>query len=113
MSNLINKELAYDCIIDTKDDGLDAVKLINCTNSARPNSEVFKRFARKLISNMKNGFDHLFFFSSLNTLARLETSIGLVTNPGIFLIVGLTFLDEKYKEYHQRCEIEFSFLECR
>ena len=98
LSNLINKELAYDCIIDTNSDGLDTVKLINCTNSARPNSEVYKRFAKQLISNMKKGVDHLFFFSSLNTLARLETSIGLVSNPGIFLIIGLTFLDEKYKE---------------
>jgi len=60
--------------------------------------------------NLKNDIDQLFFFTSHNPLARLETSIGLQTNPGIFLIVGLTFLDEKYKEPYQKCDIEFSFL---
>lgn len=35
------------------------------------------------------------------------------SNPGIFLIVGLTYLDEKYKEAYQRCDVEFCFLEVR
>jgi hypothetical protein len=62
---------------------------------------------------MKNDVDQLFFFTSLNPLTRMETSIGLPTNPGIFLIIGLTYLDEKYKEAYQKCDVEFSFLEYR
>jgi hypothetical protein len=46
---------------------------------------------------MKNEIDQLIIFTSANSQSRLETSIGLQTNPGIFLIIGLTFLDEKYK----------------
>lgn len=62
---------------------------------------------------MKNEIDQLIIFTSANAQSRLETSIGIQTNPGIFLIVGLTFLDEKYKEPYHKCEVEFSFLEFR
>jgi len=46
-----------------------------------------------MIANIKNEVDQMFIFTSMNSTTRLETSIGLETNPGIFLIIGLTFLD--------------------
>jgi len=54
---------------------------------------------------MKNDVDQLLFFTSLDPVCRIETSIGLPTNPGLFLIIGLTYLDEKYKESYQRCDV--------
>lgn len=54
---------------------------------------------------MKNEVDQLILFTSADPQSRLETSIGVQTNPGIFLIVGLTFLDEKYKEPYHKCEV--------
>ena len=55
----------------------------------------------------------MILFTSLNALARVETSIGEASNPGIFLIMGLSYLDEKYRGSYQGCDIEISFLEYR
>ena len=52
-SNLINKELGYDTIID-RDGGIDGIKIKNCICSARPNSELFKRMSRSFLSNLRS-----------------------------------------------------------
>jgi hypothetical protein len=69
-SNLVNKELGYDAIIELPDDP-EPTKIKNCITSARSNSELFKRFSKTLIRNIKNDVDQLLFFTSLNPLARL------------------------------------------
>ena len=89
------------------------IKIKNCISSARSNSELFKRFSKSLMANIKNEVDMLLLFSSTDPVARVETSIGTASNPGIFLIIGLTYLEEKYKDNHHRCDIEFSFMEFR
>jgi len=38
-------------------------------------------------------------------MSRLDTAIGTKNNPGLFVMAGLTYLDEKYKEPHHRCDI--------
>lgn len=42
---------------------------------------------------------------------RMETSIGCKKNPGMFLIVGIGILDEKYQEDFTKMDIEISFME--
>jgi hypothetical protein len=68
-SDLQNKELGYDTLID-KGDG-EPIKLRNCVCSARPNSELFKRFSRNLAQNIKREVDQLFIFTSLSARCRL------------------------------------------
>lgn len=34
--------------------------------------------------------------------ARVESSIGNQVNPGLFMIIAIAVLDEKYKENHER-----------
>ena len=53
LDNLVNKELGYDSIVELP--GQDNhIKIKECICSARANSELFKRFSKNLIYNIKN-----------------------------------------------------------
>lgn len=40
----------------------------------------------------------------------METSIGCKKNPGMFLILGIGILDEKYQEDFMKFDVEVSFM---
>lgn len=40
----------------------------------------------------------------------METSLGLKKNPGIFMIIGISILDEKYQNDHKNFDVEISFV---
>ena len=50
---------------------IENIKIKNCICSARPNSELFKRFSRNFLANMKNEIDQLIVFTSANSQSRL------------------------------------------
>jgi hypothetical protein len=44
-------------------------------------------------------------FVGAENSSRLETSIGNNNNPGMFMIVAIAVLDEKYKESYEKFDI--------
>jgi hypothetical protein len=85
--------LAFDILLETDK----TYKVKNCVSSARPNSEVYKRISKNFFENIKNGIDQCILFTGIEASARVESSIGNQANPGLFMIIAIAILDEKYK----------------
>lgn len=68
-------------------------KIKNCIDSEKTNAELYKRFSKDFIANIRKCNDQMVLCCGLEEGARIETSIGCKKNPGMFLITGIGILD--------------------
>ena len=85
-------------------------KINNCVESEHNNSELYKRFSKPFLANLSQGKDQMIFCCGMEEEARVQTSIGLKKNPGMFMIVAIGILDDKYQVDYTKYDIEVAFM---